>query len=74
MEEKKDKNEDMKITINLFDAITEKESAEQKTINLKECLVDLIDDYLQKQVVLSEEQRGQLARLRSRIIIDLTLF
>lgn len=72
--EDKDKKEDMKITINLFDAITEKESAEQKTINLKECLVDLIDDYLQKQVVLSEEQRGQLARLRSRIIIDLTLF
>lgn len=66
--------DNMKISINLYEKITAEESEKEKSFAVKETLLNLVDDLLQKRLDLTVEQRGQLARLRSHIMIHLETF
>lgn len=78
-ENKKQNHDDMKITINLYDKIvddeiSEKEKDDKKVLSVKYTLIGLIDDIMKRRTEISDEQKGQLARLRSQIIINFEEF
>ena len=62
-----------KTILNLYNVITESETATGNQVDLKQSLVLLVDEYLQG-VQLTKEQGSELARLRASIIIGLTNF
>jgi len=61
-------------TINLYEQIIEKENTDNATVDIKQTLLTLIDDYLEYKTDLTDTQKGELARFRSRIIIELQNF
>lgn len=76
-------NNDIKITINLYDKLvddTEVEKSklpqkerEKAVLNVKQTLVELVDNILKKED-LTDNQRAELASLRATIVIRLQSF
>lgn len=65
---------DVRISINLYDSITATELEEGADANIKNTLVELIDNFLQQYPKINDTQRACLARVRAQIIIQMMDF